>query len=75
MGYIVQRREYSYHRWAALFLIDVLSHFSCFGLFETPRIARQVPLSMGFSKQEYWGGLPFPPPRGSSQARDQTCVS
>ena len=22
----------------------------------------QVPLSMGFSRQEYWSGLPFPPP-------------
>jgi len=22
----------------------------------------QAPLSMGFSKQEYWSGLPFPPP-------------
>ena len=24
--------------------------------------ACQVPLSMGFSRQEYWSGLPFPPP-------------
>ena len=24
--------------------------------------ARQVPLSMGFSRQEYWSGLPFPSP-------------
>ena len=23
----------------------------------------QAPLSMGFFRQEYWGGLPFPPPR------------
>ena len=23
-------------------------------------VARQSPLSMGFSKQEYWNGLPFP---------------
>ena len=22
----------------------------------------EVPLSMGFSRQEYWNGLPFPPP-------------
>ena len=22
----------------------------------------QVPLSMGFSRQEYWSGLPYPPP-------------
>ena len=25
-------------------------------------VALQAPLSMGFSKQEYWRGLPFPPP-------------
>ena len=25
-------------------------------------VARQVPLSMGFPRQEYWSGLPFPPP-------------
>ena len=32
-------------------------------LFVTPwTIAHQAPLSMGFSRQEYWGGLSFPPP-------------
>ena len=32
-------------------------------LFETPLTrAPQVPLSMGSSRQEYWSGLPFPPP-------------
>ena len=25
-------------------------------------IAHRVPLSMAFSRQEYWSGLPFPPP-------------
>ena len=25
-------------------------------------IVHQAPLSMGFSRQEYWSGLPFPPP-------------
>ena len=25
-------------------------------------VACQAPLSMGFSRQEYWSGLPFPPP-------------
>ena len=25
-------------------------------------VARQTPLSMGFSRQEYWSGLPFPSP-------------
>ena len=32
-------------------------------LFETPwTVAHQAPPSMGFSKQEYWSGLPFPSP-------------
>ena len=32
-------------------------------LFATPwPVARQAPLSMGFSRQEYWSGLPCPPP-------------
>ena len=32
-------------------------------LFATPwTVAHQAPLSMGFPKQEYWSGLPFPPP-------------
>ena len=25
-------------------------------------LAHQAPLPMGFSRQEYWSGLPFPPP-------------
>ena len=32
-------------------------------------IARQVPLSMGFSRQEYWSGLPYPSPRVLPQLR------
>ena len=36
---------------------------SCVQLFGTPwTIAHQAPLSMGFSRQEYWSGLPFPSP-------------
>ena len=49
----------------------VLSHFSCVQLFATPwTVAHQAPLSMGFSRQEYWSGLPFLPPGESSQSRD-----
>ena len=41
----------------------VPSRFSCIRLFVTPwTVARQTPLSMGFSRQEYWSGLPFPSP-------------
>ena len=36
---------------------------SCVRLFVTPwTVAHQAPLSVGFSSQEYWSGLPFPPP-------------
>ena len=53
---------------AAAIVFD--SHISCMclvirrvWLFATPwAIALQAPLSMGFSRQEYWGGLPCPPP-------------
>ena len=39
----------------------VLSRFSHVRLFVTLwTVAHQVPLSMGFSRQEYWSGLPFP---------------
>ena len=32
-------------------------------LFATPwTVSRQAPLSVGFLRQEYWSGLPFPPP-------------
>ena len=53
-------------------------------LFVTPwTIAHQALLSMGFSRQEYWSGFPYPPPAwsilssssSSSQPRDQTQVS
>ena len=40
------------------------SCFSCVQLSETPwTVACQAPPSMGFSRQEYWSGLPYPPPR------------
>ena len=42
--------------------VQLLSHIQ---LFVTPwAIVHQAPLSMGFSKQEYWSGLPLPLPGG-----------
>ena len=39
------------------------SSLSCVRLFATPwTLAHQVSLSMGFARQEYWSGLPFPSP-------------
>ena len=37
----------------------MLSYFSCVQLFATAwTVACQAPLSLGFSRQEYWSGLP-----------------
>ena len=36
-------------------------------------IAHQAPVSKGFSRQEYWSGLPCPPPGEPSQPRDRMC--
>ena len=35
---------------------------SCLALFDPMDVARQAPLFVGFSRQEYWSGLPFPSP-------------
>ena len=43
------------------FALRLLSHFSRVWLFVTPwTVAYQDPLSMGFSRHEYWSGLLFP---------------
>ena len=43
--------------------VCVPSHFSRVRHFATLwTVARQAPLSIGFSRQEYWSGLPFLPP-------------
>ena len=45
---------------------------SCVCLFATPwAVAHQAPLSMGFFRQEYWNGLPFPSPGGFLQPRTE----
>ena len=41
--------------------VKLLSHVQLFATAWT--VAYQAPLSMGFSKQVYWNGLPFPFPR------------
>ena len=42
---------------------EEVKSLSCVRLFVTPwTVACQAPLSMGFSRQEYWSGLPFPSP-------------
>ena len=42
---------------------ETVRSLSRVGLFETPwTAAYQAPLAMGFSRQDYWSGLPFPSP-------------
>ena len=42
-------------------LAAVFQRLSHVRIFETPwTVARQAPLAMEFSRQEYWSGLPFP---------------
>ena len=48
--------------------VCMVSRFSHVRLFVTLlAVAQQTPLSMGFSKQEYWSGSPFP---GSGELPD-----
>ena len=49
---------------ATVYLLKVkVKSISRVGLFVTPwTVAYQAPPSMGFSRQEYWSGLPFPSP-------------
>ena len=54
----------------------VISHCSRVQLFVTPwTVACQAPLSMGFSRQEHWSGLPFPSPGGLPEPGIETRVS
>ena len=49
-------------------LLLLLSHFSRVWLCVTPQTAaHQAPLSLGFSRQEHWSGLPFPSPMHESE--------
>ena len=42
----------------------MLSHLSCVRPFATLwTVAQKAPLFIGFFRQEYWSGLPRPPPR------------
>ena len=50
------RKPVNYH----MCVLNRLSHGRLFVTLWT--VARQAPLSLGFSRQEYWSGLPPPPP-------------
>ena len=55
-------------------LLLLLSRFSHVLLCATPEMAaHQAPLSLGFSRQEHWSGLPFPSPV-AVHIHCQTCL-
>ena len=55
-------------RYSLPLLLLLLSRFSRVRLCATPyTAAHQAPLSLGFSRQEHWSGLPFPSPMHESE--------
>ena len=53
-------------------LLLLLSHFSHVRLCATPQTAaHQAPLSLGFSRQEHWSGVPFPSPMHESESESE----
>ena len=58
----------------SIWLLLMLSHFSHVQLCATPQTAaHQAPPSLGFSRQEHWSGLPFPPPMHGSEKWKSSC--
>ena len=61
--------------WTTLLLL-LLSRFSRVRLCVTPEtVAYQAPLSLGFSRQEHWSGLPFPSPVHESESESEAAQS
>ena len=59
-----------------LLRIVVVQSLSCVRLLWPPWIvACRAPLPMGFPRQEYWSGLPFPSPKDLPHPRDWTHIS
>ena len=61
---------------ACLLLLLLLSRFSHVRLCATAQTAaHQAPLSLGFSRQEYWSGLPFPSPSLLETQLKSKCIA
>ena len=72
--YKVHSRFHPQHPQAGgmLLLLLLLSRFSRVRLCATPQTAaHQAPPSLGFSRQEYWSGVPLPSPRGYSRGQSR----
>ena len=64
---------YRWGNWSRARQANFPSEVSRVRLFATPwTVTYQAPPSMGFSRQEYWSGVPFPFPRASVKFRSWT---
>ena len=71
---IIKSRISQALQWLLLLLL-LLSRFSRVRLCSTPQTAaHQALLSLGFSRQEHWSGLPFPSPMHESEVT-QLCLT
>ena len=55
---LISGQERRFHKWFVLALVSEVAQLCP----TTWTVAYQAPLSIGFSRQEYWSGLPFPSP-------------
>ena len=70
----ISRQLHSFHMLLVVVVLLLLSHFSHVRLCATPeKAAHQAPPSLGFSRQEYWSGLPFPSPMHGSEKWKWSC--
>ena len=58
--YMIQQMLKFDHTTSGVYVLSRFSHVQLFMTLWT--VTHQAPLSMGFSRQEYWSGLPCPPP-------------
>ena len=70
--YITQNKFQIYQRFKNEITSLLLSHIHLFAIPWT--VACQSPLFMGFSRQEYWSGLPFLPPWNLPNPGSNSCL-
>ena len=77
-GFIFKSENFTSDYFSSLTIttITVLSHISRVQVFGTLwTVACQAPLSLGLSRQEYWSGLPRPPPGDGIFLTQRTSMS
>ena len=71
---ILSKAIYRFNATPIKLLLLLVSRFSHVRLCATPQMAAQeAPLSLGFSRQEHWSGLPFSSPKQESEKWEWSC--